>query len=676
MKVRWRLTDVEGSPAFPSDANPNPSQNASEIARLTAEIAELRSEVRALHASIDARRQTDDDRVDALVAETAPTRRSAIRSHPIVTAIVPAGVSVGAMRSAARWTQALPAVVKREVVRGQDRREWEPPHRWFAAIAAVVIVTAVAFALRGVDLRGIPAGMHGDEAATGIEARRIIDTGWIGVYSGIAGGNPTGIYYLATIPISLVHDPVVAVRLLSAVIGAAAVVALFVLALRNAGFGSAVVASLLLAFSEWHIQFSRIGFVTGDWPTFVLIGVVFLAEGIRSRRWWWWAAAGAVISGATYVYNGNGPLLLVVAAFAVWTLFGWRGLFICGSLGLVLHDPSLLTALPLIVSVRLAFHPRFRDRTAWVNFASYAVSSLVILKGMIDFIRAHPHDYFGRAEDLSVFKTDQWRAQTGILDRARFLLDRYELVWNRITFHPIPNGADLSGVTPLIPKLTLAIFLIGLVVALIRRPTPVVLLSTAIVVAMPLAPALTDLTLRRALVIAPFLSLLGAIGMIELLRLAFRGSRGTGIAGAALLTAVLALSSYANYNDFFNKTIPSGPVRAVFALELRRSADYMQTLSPDAYVYLYSQQWGLRYDVLKLIVPDIRGEDRLPVWGGSGGYDVDWTKGQPVFIFIGAQAADLPQVKARYPHGTEVVGPSQGAPLNGPSYVAYIPDKP
>jgi hypothetical protein len=245
-----------------------------------------------------------------------------------------------------------------------------------------------------------------------------------------------------------------------------------------------------------------------------------------------------------------------------------------------------------------------------------------------------------------------------------------------MTFHPIPNGADLSGITPLIPKLSLAIFAVGLIVALIRRPSPIVLLSTAIVAAMPLVPALTDLTLRRALVIAPFLALLGAIGMIELLRLAFRSSRGTGIAGVALLTAAIGVSSYANYNDFFNKTIPSGPVRAVFALELRRSADYMHALPPDAYVYLYSQQWGLHYDVLKLIVPDIRGEDRLPVWGGDGTYGADWSKGKPVFIFIGAEAADLPQVKARYPHGTEITGPTQGAPLNGPSYVAYIPDKP
>ena len=48
-------------------------------------------------------------------------------------------------------------------------------------------------------------------------------------------------------------------------------------------------------------------------------------------------------------------------------------------------------------------------------------------------------------------------------------------------------------------------------------------------------------------------------------------------------------------------------------------------------------------------------------------------KGIDKFI---AHEVDLTAVKARYPHGTEVVGPSQGAPLNGPSYVAYIPDKP
>ncbi|CAN5572835.1 hypothetical protein BH09CHL1_BH09CHL1_06330 [soil metagenome] len=663
------MTDSESeNPLFPAtETNRPPSLNDSELSRLADEIVELRSELKALREALDERAVRPDS------ADTPGfTRRCFERAMTRVRTSVSAFVTLTRFQR----VQRLPDAIGRMILRGQERREWAPPRPLLCAVLALVAITAAAFAVRGMDLRHMPTGMHGDEAATGIEARRIIDSGWIGVYSGVAGGNPTGIYYLATIPISLASDPVVAVRILSAILGTAAVVVLFVLALRNAGFGTAIVASLLLSFSEWHIQFSRIGFVTGDWPTFVLIGVLCLAEGMRSRRWWWWAAAGVFISGSTYVYNGNGPLMLVVGAFVIWTLFGWRGVFVCASLGFAVRDPSLITALPLIVSGRLAFHPRFRSRTAWIEFGSYALSSLLTLRGMIDFVRAHPHDYFGRGDQISIFKSEQWRAQSGTIEHVRFLIDRYELVWNRMTFHPIPDGVDLSGVTPLIPELSLAVFLIGAIVALLRRPTPLVLLSIAIVVAMPLVPALTDLTLRRALVIAPFLALLGAIGMSELVRLAFQHGRRAGIAGVTLIAVVIAGSSYTNYNDYFNKTVASGPVRQNFPPELRQTADFLATLPPDTYVYCFSLRWVLDYDVISLIAPDVQGENRLPNWGGDGSFDIDWSKGQPVFLFIGAETAMEPEVRARYPGGTEIVGPIQGSPLNGPSYIAYLPDAP
>lgn len=650
------------------------STTDSELLRV--ELAELRLELRALRETIERQRFQSGATTIGVPAAKRPNshgREGLTRFHR-PTAAFRTSITKQATRAASlrQAPGTAIAVAKSYVAEGVAGTEWKPPRSLLTSIAAFVAVTIAAFLLRGIHVDRIPEGFHGDEAATGIEARLILEKGWVGVYSGIAGGNPTGVYYLATIPIKLIDDPVVAVRMLSAVLGTLAVSLLFIIVLRNFGFGSAVAAGVLFAFAEWHIQFSRIGFVTGDWTTCVLLGVLALAEAVRTQRWYWWAASGFFVSAATYIYNGNGPLLILIGVFVLWVLFGWGALVFVAAIALAVSKTSPLTIIVAISSVSFVLGRRVRDRCAWTSLGAYALASLLTLRGLIDFVRAHPQDYFGRGKDLSVFRSDPWHATSGTFERGRFLFDRYLLFWQRLTFEPRPNGADLSGVTPLVPRLTLAIFAVGLVVALIRRPTPLVLLSTAIVMAIPLTSVLTDLTLRRAVVIVPFMAILGGIGLVEVFRLGYRRGRRPAIFTGLLSIILVGASCRANYVDFFDKTVYSQSIRATFPIELRRSSDYMASLPVGSYVYLFCDNWGIKYDVVVLIAPDVRGEDRLPKWGGNGSMSVDWSKGQPVFLFVGAEIKQLDAVKRIYPGGRLVVGPALPEPF-GESYVAYFP---
>ena len=551
--------------------------------------------------------------------------------------------------------------------------EWTPPRALLWDIAALLVVGLVAWLLRYVDVSGIPQGFHGDEAATGLEAHRILDHGWIGVYTGIAGGNPTGAYYLAAVLISLVDDPVVAVRLLSVIGGSLAVVALYVLVRRNLGFGSAVAGATILAFSEWHIQFSRIGFVTGLWPTCVLVGAIALMEAIRTSSWRWWAAAGALLSTGIYVYNGHAPFMLVLALFAGWELFGWPAVAAAGCL-VAATAAAWPLALGLVVAaiVLLALTRRLRERPRLINAGVFVGTSFLVMRAMVQFARHHRQDYFGRSEQLSVFRTDEWKATGGVVDQARFLIDRYHLFWDRLTFQPVPNGADLSGITPLVPELTLWLCLAGLVIALIRRPHPLVVLAALSVAATPLAAVLTDMTMRRSLVMIPFLALLAGVGAVEVLRVGLRRGRLAGTVTGLALAGLIAFSCYRNYVDFFDETAGSGPVQQIFATEMREATEFMNSLPDDAYVYLFSDRWGSRYDTVLLLAPNLRAEDPLPRWGGSGSYAVDRSKGAPVFMLMGVHIAELPQIQALYPGGEVVVGKTLPLPLDGPSFVAYI----
>ena len=108
-----------------------------------------------------------------------------------------------------------------------------------------------------------------------------------------------------------------------------------------------------------------------------------------------------------------------------------------------------------------------------------------------------------------------------------------------------------------------ALCVVGAVIALVRRPTPAVMLASAIVVLAPLTSVATiDLAPRRALVLIPFLALLAGAGLSEALRvIRYRLGRVATVVAAGILAVLLAFSSYQNCSDFFHTTVHAQQVR-------------------------------------------------------------------------------------------------------------------
>jgi hypothetical protein len=109
---------------------------------------------------------------------------------------------------------------------------------------------------------------------------------------------------------------------------------------------------------------------------------------------------------------------------------------------------------------------------------------------------------------------------------------------------------------------------------------------------------------------------------------------------------------------------------------LRDTANYLDSLPATSYVYLYCDRWVIDYDVIRLLAPDVKGENRAPKWGGSGTYEIDGKKGQPVFVLIGPYTDSISSIENLYPHGHVVIGPNVESPVNGPAFVAYVVDQP
>lgn len=135
-----------------------------------------------------------------------------------------------------------------------------PPTGWLTSRRAV-IATALALTLAGALPRLINLGelsFYADEETTALAARSLA--------AGEGSTMPTGLSYRRALPLTWLNaasaklfgtEREISYRIPTAILGALTVPLLFLFGLRYVGGPAALVAALLLAFSEWHLVFSR-----------------------------------------------------------------------------------------------------------------------------------------------------------------------------------------------------------------------------------------------------------------------------------------------------------------------------------------------------------------------------------------------------------------------------------
>src|SRR5437764_7039058 len=99
-------------------------------------------------------------------------------------------------------------------------RTWLPRGDLAVEALGLIAILAVALVLRTVDLSGLPPGLNGDEAATGLDARKIFAGHGVWPYTNAALGQPAGPMYWSAIWVKLLGSNIFAVRLPMALLGA------------------------------------------------------------------------------------------------------------------------------------------------------------------------------------------------------------------------------------------------------------------------------------------------------------------------------------------------------------------------------------------------------------------------------------------------------------------------
>jgi hypothetical protein len=541
-----------------------------------------------------------------------------------------------------------------------------PAQRVQAETLLLTGVVAVAAWARLFALAEVPPGFHGDEAISGLEAQHILQEGWTGPWSPSAMGQPAGPFYWTALWLAFLPDTLFTVRLASAAIGIAAVPVFYLFCRECFGARPAAIAAVMLAFSFWHIHFSRTAFPLATVPLVACASLYFLALGVNRGRLWAYALAGVFLGLGIYTYGAFTffPLALILPVL----LLLWQG-----------RRPRALLA------------RRFGGLTLM------AVAALLVAGPYLLFSLENSDAVLSSSGMAIVTESPEFQT-AGLTERVSILWDRAwagsKVYWAR-TQNDLVDGLGSRG---LLDPASVALFALGILVALWRvRDWRHALLICGLLAGLLPAVLITNNyepglqvrgEYRRNIIALPFVFACIGLGAELLLGLAGRGSawlsesqrtapfraRGAILRYGAFLGigVAVALGAAANIHHYLVVWPRQDHSRWVFGYEMARAVRWVQSVQPEAPydLYFYSSRWDVGYPTMRFLLPDARGEDRSREFG-TFELAPDPDAEAAVYIFLQEYTEVARLVEAMHPGGVYVEERDAGGKLVFTAY--YLP---
>ncbi len=219
---------------------------------------------------------------------------------------------------------------------------------------AFIIIMLVAFFLRFYRLADHPLGLFSDPSINGLDAIRIMEQGNHTLFFPTNGGRESLFIYLLIPFIKLFGTTPFAPRLLAAIISLLTVASLFAFLSDvrrnidgiNARYFLAILSTLTLAVSPWHIAISRLGLRSIMVPLIAIIAFWLFLKGWRNGQTRWFVLSGIALGLGAYTYPAA-RLLPLILGFAVLPEFFFKKPGQSRNL-IIFTLSALLTASPML----------------------------------------------------------------------------------------------------------------------------------------------------------------------------------------------------------------------------------------------------------------------------------------------------------------------------------------
>jgi len=345
----------------------------------------------------------------------------------------------------------------------------------------VVLPTAIFF--RFYQLADMPPGILGDESLNGLQAMRVLQGEEHPLFFDVEFGKQPMHIYLEAVSFYFLGASEFAVRAVSAVVGVVTVALLYLLvrdlfssAAKNPG-RLALLASLWLAVSYWHVIYSRFGAEPVLMPFFAVLVSLLLCRSIHSRHGAYFVLTGFFLGLAAYGYQSVGFLALFALLF-----LGYHSLIDGGFVRTNLTGIIMLFFIALLVFLPLGL---------------YALK--------------HPDAFFRRTVEVSIFNPE---VNEGSAPRA-FLISTAKTI-GMYSFLGDPDLARNPAGRPILDALSSAFLVAGIAIVFLRYRQAPYFLVVLWLVTMSLPGAFTAKEIpnyNRTVGAVPAVCILVAIGM-------------------------------------------------------------------------------------------------------------------------------------------------------------------
>jgi SAM-dependent methyltransferase/4-amino-4-deoxy-L-arabinose transferase-like glycosyltransferase len=521
----------------------------------------------------------------------------------------------------------------------------DKPGTWkisrFTLITSILLFLT-ALIVRLYDLEQHPFILNGTEASLGLDVLNIINgpfrspfsTGWL--------TNPTLPLFLLAIPIKLLGPSVLSLRLLSPFVGAVTVVATFLIGQRLYGRNVGLAAAVLMLGSYFHIHFSRLG-LTNAWDALlVLLSLGFIAIAWQqepSQNRLTWLLAGLAIGLSAYLYTSSHLLPLMLLSVTMLTLVFNRQTW----------------------------------QKQWPNIVAMATLALIVSLPQLLGYWANPGTFVARADTLGILDSQSgWLSREAALTGASQMQIFGKQLWSAaMAFNAtLDTGTSFGPLKPLLNLASGLLAAVGFFLAVIRlRKIQFSILVVWVVVVIIFAGALlvSPPNSHRYIIAAPAVSLLAAIGLVELITALVKRSKeedpGAGIRAAwyqrkaSLLTVALVITAVIALYDI---TYYFGSYRHEHHFADRNTeiadamADYLNSLEGDWSAYFYGPpSMYVDFPTIPFLAGSYQKEKNL--------FDVvDPHKDLPltdsvnyVFIYLPERYDEIAVTKSDFPSGQE-----------------------
>lgn len=501
--------------------------------------------------------------------------------------------------------------------------------RWLCGnwveVTYLMVLLLAALAVRGVNLEHIPANLGGDEGTWGIEALAMFESGRLAnPFATRWFSFPSLSFLVWGLLMRLLGMSVAGLRAVSAFIGTATVLALFVLARELWGRQTAWLAALLLALGHYHIHYSRLAVNNVADGLLVTLALYFLVRGLRSGRAICFALTGAVTGLGLYGYIGARLIGVIIVVFLAWRAVSeYRFLARYGRLLVLMLASALVVAAPLL--------------------SHYAV---------------HPADFAAGVNRVSIL-VPGWLAQ----ERAYWGVDAATIIWRQVWksvfgFHyTLDPTFWYHASIPLLDFISGLLMIPGMVWVVARWRWPgngLLLIWFWLAVAIGWVLTENPPSSQRMVIAAPALALLVGLGLHELIELGRYTVGGGRSLWAGVTAGLLVAVGVFNWYYYFLVYTPSrvyGNPTAEIATVLGRS---LVRQGEECTVYFYgapAMYWDhgtLRF-LRRVYAPGVTGLDVL-----SEGEPPQVVSGKRAcFVFLPERLGELEAVRAQYPGGDE-----------------------